>query len=143
MADNRVYKLTNEFLCFGFDKKISAEINKQDHPGLSVIHVFAYDYENIDTDVLAYYSDACRRRHIKMIIHVPQAGRGYLRKKLKGVPKDQYFHLSIIKRKCYHFSAAFGVKEVFVTEAGYRIETGSAKGTFVEMRNFFRLTPTV
>ena len=94
MLNNRFYKLSNTFICIDFDKEMAQKINEEDHVALTTIHIFYFRHFTA-VDSIKVMSEECRKRNIKMIIHCEnKKKRNELRKLLKGIQKDKYFHLS-------------------------------------------------
>jgi len=91
------YKLTNTFVFINFEKKDIAKANKNDHAGLQGIHIFVFDSGQVDTNALKVFAENARNRRIRLIVHFADAKeRAKLRKALKGVKKDEFFHFSLM-----------------------------------------------
>ena len=94
------FKITNSVITINLEKDAVSYINSRNNLGeIRKIHIFVTDPERINTKTLSVFGDYGRRNHIKVIVHCfNKKDRYFLRKRLKGVKKDNWFHFSIVKR---------------------------------------------
>ena len=97
-------KLTNTFICFNLTRRLVKEINENDHPALNMIHIFANDPEHVNVKSLAVFAENARERNMKIVVHcLNRKILKEMRKKLRGVYKDKFFHLSDFSGKMMRF----------------------------------------
>lgn len=104
--NNRFIKATNTFVCIDLPRSVAETVNREYHKGVQMIHVFVYDPENVRIDSLkAFAKYAQEKKNLKVIVHCfTSKDLHAMRKKLKGVYKDMYFHLNLVKVRYFHLS---------------------------------------
>ena len=97
-------KLSNTLICFNLTNKLVREINKNDHPALNMIHIFVNDPNHVNTKSLSVFAENARERNMKIVVHcLNRKILKEMRKKLRGVYKDRFFHLSDFTGKMMRF----------------------------------------
>ena len=97
-------KLSNTLICFNLTNKLVREINKNDHPALNMIHIFVNDPDHVNTKSLSVFAENARERNMKIVVHcLNRKILKEMRKKLRGVYKDRFFHLSDFTGKMMRF----------------------------------------
>ena len=97
-------KLSNTFVCFNLTNRLVKEINENDHPALSMIHIFVNNADHVNARSLAVFAENARERNMKIIVHcLNRKILKDMRKKLRGVYKDKFFHLSDFSGKMMRF----------------------------------------
>lgn len=96
------FRFSNTILCIDFTKKVAAELNALDHEALNIVHIFAVNPDRIDADAIRAVSENARKRRIKVILHCfSEKDRNAIRKLLKGIKKDVWFHLNLMTRDIF------------------------------------------
>lgn len=93
-------QFNNTVVCINFTYKMFNEINKISEKGnLHKIHIFVFDLDKLNISELEILGNVCRRFKKKCIIHCFNNDEiNRLRFLLKGVAKNQFFHLSMTDR---------------------------------------------
>ena len=95
-------RTTNAILSDGFDTENALEIDKLLHNGLRIIHIFFYYPKNVDREAAEKMEKYCHKNKVQCIFHVfDRKARFDLRKVLRGIRKDYYFHVNLYRNR--HF----------------------------------------
>lgn len=93
MFNNTFFKTSNAYICINFSLYEANLINELDGKHLTNIHVFVFNPNYVDVKKLVKFANPCRRRKIKIIIHCFNKKDVYvLKRRMKGIYKDKYFH---------------------------------------------------
>ena len=101
----RFIKTANEFITIDLDKKTVSQINKNDHTALSIVHIFVFNPDNVETESLKVFAENAKTRGYQIIVHCfGTQERRVLRKKLKGAEKGRHFHFNLMSRDYMDFN---------------------------------------
>ena len=102
MDTNRIFKTCNSYVFIGYERLHESFLRRNWHNGLRTIHVFTFFEGDIDAERLAETSRVCREAKVKLILHgFDKHVLGYAKHELKGVEKDKWFHLSLVKTEAF------------------------------------------
>lgn len=96
MIQKNIFRTAHAVITIDLPNSAVNYINENDK-SIKKIHIFVFDPKNIKIRSLEAFANCARRRGQIVIVHCfSREDRSFLRKKLKGVPKGEWFHFNLL-----------------------------------------------